>query len=294
MNALIPLHNPEPATLFIPGGLDPIIALISREARALVPDLGTAASRDAIAGNAAKVARAKTYLDGLGKEYVATLKELPKQVDAERKRMRDALDALKAEVRAPLTAWEEERIALERSQGETIRWLASMGNDTATASVADLEGRISSMEDKPLLASDLGDRLFEALDLREERIAMLRAIIAGRKAIEEQAKAALEQAAIQAKVEQAEREARIAKEAPEQAANAARVTAAERINTLEQALAARGTPIAKATAPDRDHRAAIHRELVADLCDLGLAEPQAIQIVRAIANGRIAHLAISY
>lgn len=290
MNALIPLHNPEPATLFIPGGLDPIIALISREARALVPDLGTAASRDAIAGNAAKVARAKTYLDGLGKEYVATLKELPKQVDAERKRMRDALDALKAEVRAPLTAWEEERIALERSQGETIRWLASMGNDTATASVADLEGRISSMEDKPLLASDLGDRLFEALDLREERTVMLRAIIAGRKAIEEQAKAALEQAAIQAKVEQAEREARIA----EQAANAARATAAERINTLEQALAARGTPIAKATAPDRDHRAAIHRELVADLCDLGLAEPQAIQIVRAIANGRIAHLAISY
>lgn len=290
MNALIPLHNPEPATLFIPGGLDPIIALISREARALVPDLGTTASRDAIASNAAKVARAKTYLDGLGKEYVATLKELPKQVDAERKRMRDALDALKEEVRAPLTAWEEERIALERYQGETIRWLASMGNDTATASVADLEARITAMEDKPLLASDLGDRLFEALDLREERTAMLRAIIAGRKAIEEQAKAALEQAAIQAKVEQAEREAQIA----EQAANAARATAAERINTLEQALAARGTPIAKATASDRDHRGAIHRELVADLCDLGLAEPQAIQIVRAIASGRIAHLAISY
>ncbi len=290
MNALIPLHNPNPATLFIPGGLDPIIALISREARALVPDLGTAASRDAIAGNAAKVARAKTYLDGLGKEYVATLKELPKQVDAERKRMRDALDALKEEVRAPLTAWEEGRIALERYQGETIRWLASMANDTATASVADLEARITAMEDKPLLASDLGDRLFEALDLREERTAMLRAIIAGKKAIEEQAKAALEQAAIQAKVEQAEREAQIA----EQAANAARATAAERINTLEQALAARGTPIAKAMAPDRDHRAAIHRELVADLCDLGLAESQAIQIVRAIASGRIAHLAISY
>ncbi len=294
MNALIPLHNPDPAVLFAPLGLDPLIELIGREARALVPDLSTAASRDAIASNAAKVARAKTYLDGLGKDYVSVLKEMPKQVDAERKRMRDALDAIKEEVRAPLTAWEEERKAVERLQGETIRWLASMGNDTATASVEDLEARITALEDKALLASDLGNRLTEAVELRDERIAMLRAIITGRKAIEEQAKAALEQAAIQAKVEQAEREARIAQEAAEQAT----MQAQERIHSLEQALTAKADntqpPAHAAPNLDRDSRGAIHREIVADLCDLGIPSDWAVSLVRAIAAGRIAHLTIHY
>lgn len=311
MNALIPLHNPDPAALFAPGGLDAIIDRIRHEARALVGDLGTAAGRDAIASNAAKVARAKTYLDGLGKDYVSVLKELPKKVDAERRRMRDALDALKDEVRAPLTAWEQERLERERHRGEVIRWIASQGNDTAHASLDELADRLAAL-DCAVLDEELGDRLAEAQALREERIETLRAIIAGRQAIEQQRQAAEQQAAEQARQAQVAREIRIAKEAAEQATRATeekalpRIMAAERdaniaAHALELALSrAHEAPAAAPTAPtaptglDREIRAAVHREIVADLCDLGLAELAAQQLVRAIATGRIAHLSITY
>ena len=70
MNAhtdLIPIENPQPAALFVPGGLDSILARIEADARALVPDVGTVKGRKEIASTAAKVARSKTYLDDLGK-----------------------------------------------------------------------------------------------------------------------------------------------------------------------------------------------------------------------------------
>ena len=55
-----------------------------------------------------KVAQTKTYLDGLGKDLVAELKEIPKLIDANRKTVRDRLDELKAKARQPLTDYEEE------------------------------------------------------------------------------------------------------------------------------------------------------------------------------------------
>jgi hypothetical protein len=114
---LIPLENPEPGTLFAPGGLETILVRIETEARAMVPDISTVKGRAAVASLAAKVAKAKVYLDGLGKDYTADLKRQTSAVDAERKAMRDRLDALKAEVRRPLDDWEqaeEDRVSLIR------------------------------------------------------------------------------------------------------------------------------------------------------------------------------------
>ena len=96
--------------------LDPLIELIEKEARSLVPDVTTKKGRDAIASMAHKVARSKTYIDNAGKDLVAELKALPKQIDESRRVVRERLDALKDEVRRPLTEWEAEqaRIAAER------------------------------------------------------------------------------------------------------------------------------------------------------------------------------------
>jgi hypothetical protein len=49
--------------------------------------------REAIASMEYKVARSKTALDDGGKKLVADLKQIPKKIDAERKRVRDPLDA---------------------------------------------------------------------------------------------------------------------------------------------------------------------------------------------------------
>ena len=100
--------------------LDPLIAAIESEARSLVPDVTTKKGRDAIASMAHKVARSKTYIDNAGKDLVAELKALPKQIDESRRLVRERLDALKDEVRRPLTEWEaeQERIAAEKAAEE--------------------------------------------------------------------------------------------------------------------------------------------------------------------------------
>ncbi|MGC0037211.1 hypothetical protein DJ547_07910 [Enterobacter hormaechei] len=97
--------------------LDPIIEEIEKEARSLVPDVSTRKGRDAIASMAHKVARSKTYIDNAGKDLVAELKALPKQIDESRRIVRERLEALKDEVRRPLTEWEaeQERIKAEEA-----------------------------------------------------------------------------------------------------------------------------------------------------------------------------------
>ncbi|HCI9782080.1 TPA: hypothetical protein NQE86_005341, partial [Klebsiella pneumoniae] len=97
--------------------LDPLIEAIEKEARSLVPDVTTKKGRDAIASMAHKVARSKTYIDNAGKGLVAELKALPKQIDESRRVVRERLDALKDEVRRPLTEWEaeQERIKAEEA-----------------------------------------------------------------------------------------------------------------------------------------------------------------------------------
>ena len=87
--------------------IDPILATIKKIVAEFVPDTSTAKGRAEIASIAHKVARSKTYLDAVGKDLVDQYKEIPKKIDANRKRIRDELDALKDEVRKPLTEWEE-------------------------------------------------------------------------------------------------------------------------------------------------------------------------------------------
>lgn len=96
--------------------LDPLIEAIEKEARSLVPDLSTKKGRDAIASMAHKVARSKTYIDNAGKDLVAELKALPKQIDESRRLVRERLDALKDEVRRPLTEWEAEQERLKAEE----------------------------------------------------------------------------------------------------------------------------------------------------------------------------------
>jgi hypothetical protein len=107
MKELIKIESVTAVDVFNNAGLDPLLEQIKDEVRSFVPDLSTVTGRKAIASLAAKVAKSKTYLDGLGKDLAADQKAAIKTVDAERKRMRDDLDLLKIEARKPLTEWED-------------------------------------------------------------------------------------------------------------------------------------------------------------------------------------------
>jgi colicin import membrane protein len=105
-NELLTLEALTPE-IFVAGGVDPLLDRLERDVRAVHTDISTREGRAAISSLAFKVARSKTALDDLGKNLVAEWKAKSALVDAERRRVRERLDALRDEVRRPLTEWEE-------------------------------------------------------------------------------------------------------------------------------------------------------------------------------------------
>ena len=129
-----------------PGGLRPILDVIAQVARAHKPDITTEAGRKAIASVAYQVAKCKTRLDEAGKELVAELKALPTAIDANRRAMRDEMDALKDEVRQGLTVWEE-------SQERQKRFIAGLGAvpiALARSTAAEIEASLEMLENQSL------------------------------------------------------------------------------------------------------------------------------------------------
>jgi hypothetical protein len=83
------------------------------------PDVSTAVGREAIASLAYKVARTKTALDNQGKALTDEWRKSTQKVNDTRNIIKDRLDALKEEVRSPLTAWEDAEKA--RVEAHTAR-----------------------------------------------------------------------------------------------------------------------------------------------------------------------------
>jgi len=97
--------------------IEEILEKVEREVMSFVPDVSTAKGRKEIASLAYRVAQTKTYLDSLGKDLVAELKEIPKLIDGNRKTVRDRLDALKEKARQPLSDYEAEQQRI-KEEGE--------------------------------------------------------------------------------------------------------------------------------------------------------------------------------
>ncbi|MGK3603574.1 hypothetical protein ACSLNU_14655 [Klebsiella variicola] len=299
--------------------LDPLIEAIEKEARSLVPDVTTKKGRDAIASMAHKVARSKTYIDNAGKDLVAELKALPKQIDESRRVVRERLDALKDEVRRPLTEWEaeQERIKAEEAMNALHVEALAMNEEFDRQMTA----RIESDHEMALLMNDAFDR--EQAEkkaeaerqriAREEEIKRLAEEKAKREAAEQaqreiDAAAAREREAILAK-ERAEREQREAAERAERekqaAVEAERRKAQEEADRIrreaeqrEQARLAEEKRKADEQArreSDVRHRKAVGTEIVkALLANTSLTRDQAIEVLTAVKDDRIPHTGISY
>lgn len=121
-----------------PGGLDPLIDEIRDKVAGQVYDMTTRKGRDECASDAYKVARSKSAIEKLGAALSAQYKEIPKKIDAERRRAKEALEALQAQVRQPLTQWEaaeEARVERLKSKVQFIRDFAVMADDLSAAGI---------------------------------------------------------------------------------------------------------------------------------------------------------------
>ena len=197
-------------------GLDPYLAKIKAEIDVFVPDVKTKKGRDAIASIAHKVARSKTALDNIGKELVAELKDVPKKIDAERKRMRDMLDKWKDDVRRPLTDWEEAEEARQQKHRLAIELMQQSVQGAENLTSGTLREQIAALNEKVI------DAAFEEYEADAHRAkakaleGLSTALQAREKHEAEQAELARLRAEAAAR-EQKEREERIAREAAERA-----------------------------------------------------------------------------
>ncbi|HEP0436199.1 TPA: hypothetical protein QIT95_000247 [Klebsiella michiganensis] len=310
--------------------LDPLIELIEKEARSLVPDVTTKKGRDAIASMAHKVARSKTYIDNAGKDLVAELKALPKQIDESRRVVRERLDALKDEVRRPLTEWEAEqaRIAAEKAAEEerqrieaeqkavleALRKQVEVDHEMALLMDKDIDReradkaaeaerqRIAREEEIKRQAEEKAKREAAEKAQREidaaaarEREAILAKERAERERIEAQQRAEREQ---REAAERAEREKQAAVEAERRKAQEEADRIRREAEQREQARLAEEKRKADEQArreADVKHRKAVGVEVVkALMANTSLTRDQAIEVLTAVKDGRIPHTGISY
>lgn len=111
MQQLIEITQETAIEAFTGGTLEKLLGQVEKEARSITPDLTTAKGRKDIASLASKVSKTKTFLEGVGKDLVADWKGRAAIVDQKRRLSKDTLDALKIEVRKPLTEWEDKERA---------------------------------------------------------------------------------------------------------------------------------------------------------------------------------------
>lgn len=298
--------------------LDPLLEKIETEARSLVPDLTTKKGRDAIASMAHKVARSKTYIDNAGKDLVAELKALPKQIDESRRIVRERLDALKDEVRRPLTEWEAEQDRIKAEEAmNALHAEALVMNESI-----DLQRAVQfeSDHEMALLMNDAFDRDREeqrrlAEQAQHDRDEQLKREAAEQAQRDAQAKAQAEidaaarreaeatAAAQRAERERVEAEQRAEREKKEAAEKAERdkqeAIAAER-RRQEEAEAARLAEQKRLAdeearrAADVEHRRTVNRRVIADLIAQGIPEEFAQKAMLAIAGGKVADAHIKY
>lgn len=235
-NELVVIENLELVPFFTKGdNLESTLERIEKEMLSFVPgDLSVKKNRDAVKAMVTKVTSSKTYLEKEGKALAAEYKEIPKQIDANRKKTKDFLTELQAKVRQPLTEWEEEdkRIKAEeaaRIEAEKIK--AEIESDHEVALL---------MDEK--FNRELADKLAEEARLEKERI-------------EQEEKARLEREALiaqQAK-EKAEQEAKEREDALERE----RLAAIEREEKAKRdAIAAEERAKAQAEEAERQRKLA--------------------------------------
>lgn len=309
--------------------VEDIISKIESEVNSFVNDVNTDKGRKEIKSLAYRVAQSKTYLDGLGKDLVAELKEIPKLIDANRKTVRDRLDALRDKVRQPLTEWETEQDRIKAEQ-QMLAWHEEAIEMNAAFDKA-LAERIESDHEIALLMNEKFDRdLAEAkAEAERQRIAHEEEL---KKQAAEQARLAAEQKAQQEieaaaqrereakkaaeraereKLEAIQRAEQVAKEAKEKAERDAKEAQerAERDKQLaieaerKKALEAEQARLAEEERKrqeeakrqaDKEHQKTVNNKAMQNLIDTGIPEECAKNCIIAIAKNLVSNVKIHY
>lgn len=329
LNELIVIPKETALEVFTaPDAIDPHLEKIKAAVTGIVPDLSTKKGRDAIASLAFKVTKSKTYLESVGKSLADEQKEIPKKIDATRKRARDFLDNLAAEVRKPLTDWENAEKARVEGLKQRLAFFDTVCQgleDLSSTEISDRMGQVVSTEmgetwqefasyaeqakmgaERTLSSAFQKRQQYEA---EQEELARLRREAEERaqrdreeqirREASEQAKREAE-ARQQAERDEADRKVREAEEAAQRAEQerlqaeerAERAAEQERQRIAEEQRQAEEE--ARRREADREHRKAINTAALEAFMAEGIDKETAIQVITLIAKRKIPAIAITY
>jgi colicin import membrane protein len=257
-----PIAAAEPATDLVVLGKETVLALITdqkaqdelydkvaAQVSGHAADITTDKGRKAIAALAFKVTKSKTGFVGAANELTEQWRKDTASVVAVRKSMEERFTALAAEVRKPLTEWEEAedaRMTRVKVTMDRLRVIGVIGpDDTPTT----LGGRLMEVEAIDVTDEEFGDYAPAA---RAHAATAVEALTNGIARLEQAARDAAELAALRAQTaarEEAERLAREETARAEAAAVAAQIAAeAEAQRVADQAEAAERARIAQEEA----------------------------------------------
>jgi hypothetical protein len=294
-------------------GIAAILKKIEDEVRGTIIDVSTDAGREAAKSLAYKVARSKTALDGMGKSLVEGWKKQAGAVDAERKKIRDTLDGLKAEVLQPVEAWEEterQRVAGHINAITEIEELERVSADETALAIGSRLERLDAFTERDWeefaeqakaaidhAGASLDAQYQAALKREAERaeLEQLRAKVAEQerrdREREEAEKANAKAEADRVAAEQAEearkaREEQIAREAAERAVAEAE---ARRKREAEEEAAAQ-----ERRQRDEKHRGEVILAAVLALKDNGIAAKTAARAIDLIVDGKVPNVTVNF
>lgn len=118
--------------------LDGLYNVVETKARALVADVTTKEGVSQIKSTARQIASIKKRVDDIGKDVVAELKDLPKQIDANRKKWREDMEALQDEIRKPVTEIENRQKEIEEIKATHGKMVFS-GSEEIKAAIENLD-----------------------------------------------------------------------------------------------------------------------------------------------------------
>lgn len=301
----------NPAEIFKKGGIDDLVSGVEREVRNVVHDISTSNGRKEIASLAYKVSKSKTILDGLGKSLVSEWKEKAKVVDADRKKMRDRLDALRDEVRQPLTDYEAEEKAREAALALAKEVNDAYGVAIEMNALHDRKAELERKQEALRLAEELRQEklLRDAEEVarveRDERLKREAADFARAEAEQrlEDSRRQAEREIINARLsaERAEREKVEAAERDERRRVTELKQQEERIRIEHERaeasrLQAEAAEIAeqKRKAADLEHRKSVNNDILIKLMALGMTEGAAKTVISYSASGKLGRMIVNY
>lgn len=223
--------------VFVAGGTDKLLQAIRDEVINIVPDLTTAKGRKEIASRAANVGKSKVFIIKKADVLKAELKAQLKPITLETTKVTNTLDALRKEVRLPLTQWEDEEAARVNDLKAKLYALEFNLNFYGGFSISDLSSHLEQYKDITLNKETFGEFLTEAEIAKPIFIEKLSAHLAEMVKAEEEAAELERLQKAEADRKQKEREEQIAKDAAAKAEAAQAKAEADKKAAEEQARA---------------------------------------------------------